>query len=177
MHAVVSFLDRKNTRVVRSFSKEVDRALRSHDALGTPVPHISYQGASEYKMEKLEHVLQRFASQSRRFKVHAGGLGIFTGFTPVLYVPVVRTSELSRFHLSLLRRISSNGSGLSEYYEPDLWTPHITIARTGVNQRPLAEIIGRLARKELELDITIDNLAIIHDDKGRYSVRSRFPFS
>ena len=177
MHAVVSFLDSKNMRVVRSFSKDVDNSLRSHDALGTPVAHISYQGASEYNMEKLEHVLRRFASQSRRFKVHAGGLGIFTGFTPVLYIPVVRTSELSRFHLLLLRRIASIGSGISEYYKPDLWIPHITLARTGVNQRPLAEIIGRLARKDLELDITIDNLAIIRDDNGRYSVRSRLPFS
>ena len=92
-------------------------------------------------------------------------------------IPVVRTSELSRFHLSLLRRISSIGSGLSEYYKPDLWTPHITLARTGVNQRTLAEIIGKLARKEFELDITIDNLSTIQDDNGRYSVRSRFPFS
>lgn len=175
MHAVVSFLDKKNLRVVRSFSKDVNKALHSNEGLGTPLPHISYQGASEYDMEKLEAILQKFASQSRRFMVHVGGLGIFTGFTPVLYIPVVRTSELSKFHLSLWRRISSVGSGLSEYYKPDRWSPHITLARTGVSQRTLTEIIGKLARKELELDITIDNLAIINDNNGQYSVRSRFP--
>jgi hypothetical protein len=51
------------------------------------------------------------------------------------------------------------------------------VAQGGLNERTLPRIIGRLARKELELDIPIDNLAIISDDKGKYAIDSRFPLS
>src|SRR5215467_13806614 len=102
MHAVVSFLDKKSSRTVRSVSKKLEKTLGVH----APDPHISYQGATDYNFEKLENRLQQFARRSPEFRVPAGGVGLFSGFTPTLYIPVVRTQELSKFHLSLWRAIS-----------------------------------------------------------------------
>jgi 2'-5' RNA ligase superfamily len=174
MHAIVSLLDEKNDRTVRSLSDELEKTFGVHAQFRTPDPHFSYQGATNYSLPRLERRLDRFARRSRRFRVHAGGLGLFTGFTPVLYIPVVRTPELSKFHLSLWRTVSSTGSGISPYYKPESWVPHITLAQGGIDQRTLPKVMGKLCRKELELDITVDNLAIIFFDGEKHALRSRF---
>ncbi|TMI09491.1 hypothetical protein E6H34_01730 [Candidatus Bathyarchaeota archaeon] len=143
MQAIVSFLDSKNDRTVRSLSKELEKTLGIH----APDPHFSFQSATEYNFAKLEARLHMFAKRSRRFRAHAGGLGLFTGFIPTLYIPVVRTPELSRLHLSLWRTISSMASGLSPHYKPESWVPHITLARDVIDERSLSKVIGRLCRK------------------------------
>jgi 2'-5' RNA ligase len=138
-----------------------------------PVPHISYQGATNYNFSKLEHKLRSFVKHTSRFRILAGGLGVFTGFTPTLYIPVVRTSELSELQLALWKSVSSTGSGLNPLYKPEAWVPHITLAR-GISERPLTKAIRSLSRKEVELDLKIDNLAIIEFDGKAHSVRSKF---
>lgn len=150
---------------------EENLGARLYDTM--PDPHLSYQGATKYNFAKLEVLLRRFVKRTGRFRVHAGGLGVFTGFTPTLYIPVVRIPELSRFQLSLWKSLSSSGSGLSPYYRPEAWVPHITLAR-GVSERTLTKVIGTLCRKEIELDIKIDNLAIIAFDGKSHTVRSKF---
>ena len=99
---------------------------------------------------------------------------MFTGFTPVLYIHVVRTLELSRFHEALWKIISPVGSGISPKYRAEFWTPNITLAQWGIDERSLPKIMAKLSRMDLELDIMIDNLAIIFDDGTNQAVRSRF---
>ncbi len=172
MHAVVSLFD-KNDHSVRSLSGELEKTLGTRLYSMMPDPHLSYQGATKYNFAKLESRLRRFARRTRRFRVRAGGLGIFTGFTPTLYTPIVRTIGLSRFQLSLWKSISSTGSGLNPYYKPEAWVPHITLAR-GISERTLTKAIRSLCRKEIELDIKIDNLAVIEFDGKAHIVRSKF---
>jgi hypothetical protein len=54
--------------------------------------------------------------------------------------------------------------------------PHITLAQWDINERILSKIVGKWARRDLELDIKVDNLAIIYDDGKRQSIRSKFDF-
>ena len=171
MHAVVSLFD-GNNRIVRSLSGDLEKTLGTRLYSMMADPHLSYQGATKYNFAKLEDQLRRFAKRTRRFRVHAGGMGIFTGFTPTLYIPVVRTPELSRFQLSLWKSISSTGSGLNPYYEPEAWVPHITLAQ-GISERTLTRVVLSLARKEIELDIKIDNLAVIEFDGKAHRVHSK----
>jgi 2'-5' RNA ligase len=172
MHAVVSLFD-KNDHNVRSLSEELEKTLGTRLYSMMPDPHLSYQGATKYNFAKLEGQLRRFAQRTHRFRVRAGGLGIFTGFTPTLYTPIVRTIELSRFQLSLWKSISSTGSGLNPYYKPEAWVPHITLARS-ISERTLTKAIRSLSRKEIELDVKIDNLTVIEFDGKVHSVRSKF---
>jgi 2'-5' RNA ligase len=169
MHAIVSFLDRKNDRTVRSLSKELEKTL----GVQAPDPHITYQGATDYNFAKLENRLKRFSRRSRRFRVPAGGVALFSGFTPTLYIPVVRTPELSKFHLSLWRTISSAASGISPHYKTEFWVPHITLARD-IDHRKIPKVISWLSRTDLELDIIVDNLGLIVYDGETHHPRSKF---
>lgn len=174
MHGVVSLLDEKNSRTVRSLSEKLEETFGVHARYKTPAPHFSYLVAAEYDFLRLEDTLQRFAKKSRKFRVHAGGLGLFTGPNPVLYIPVVRTAELSRFHASLSKSIEFTASGVPRHYRPESWVPHITLAQGGVNEHTLRKVIGGLGRKKLELDIAVDNLAVFKFDGKRHLLGSGF---
>src|SRR6266699_4694566 len=127
MHGVVSLLDYKHHQLVKDLWAELAREFAVSKVFGAPEPHFSYQVARYYNVKSLEPVLRRFAASKTSFQVRAGGLGIFTGPRPVLYIPVVRSPELMQFHEALWQEISSAGSGIEDYYHPAHWVPHITL--------------------------------------------------
>ncbi len=73
-----------------------------------------------------------------------------------------------------MERISPTGSSISPQYKPEFWIPHITLAQSDIDERNLPKVVGRLGRKDLELDVVIDNLAIIFYNGTGQGVRSRF---
>jgi len=163
MHGVVSLLDNKHNQLVEDLWAELAREFAVSGVYVTPYPHFSYQVARIYDVESLEPILRRFAASKVPFKVRAGGLGIFTGPHPVLYIPVVRSPELTQFHKALWQEIFSTGSGIQDYYHPSHWMPHITIGIDDMNKDNLSQIVRSLAERDFNWEITIDNIALIYD--------------
>lgn len=129
MHAVVSLFDEHTTKAVKNLWTELahDFGVR-HLAEVLPYPHFSYQIARHYDESQLTSLVEQLAHQATPFSLQAGGMALFTGLHPVLYVPIVRTIELSHFHQKVWQVISRVGEGIPSYYEPNFWMPHITLA-------------------------------------------------
>ncbi len=163
MHGVVSLLDHKYYQLVEDLWAELARKFAVRCIYDAPYPHFSYQVASRYNLESLEPVLRRFAASKTSFQVRVGGLGIFTGPHPVLYIPVVRSPELTQFHEALWQEISRTGSGIQDYYDPAHWIPHITIGIDDINKDNLSRIVHFLAERDFNWEITIDNIALIYE--------------
>jgi len=101
-------------------------------------------------------------------------LGIFTGAVPVIYIPVVRSLELTRLHETLWKEISPLASGAQEYYHPDQWMPHITIGFGDINKENLPSIVRRLNELDLTWEITVNDIAYIQDTGTEQVLRVRF---
>jgi hypothetical protein len=127
MHGIVSLLDNDHNQLVEELWAELARRFSVRGVYITPYPHFSYHVAQDYDVDKLEPVLQRITSNITTFKVRTSGLGVFTGNSPVLYIPVVRSLELTLLHQELWQEISTVSSGVQEYYNPNQWMPHIII--------------------------------------------------
>lgn len=162
MHSVVSLLDQEHYKLVEDLWAELAREFAVRGIYVQPRPHFSYQVATRYNVKSLEPVLQRFAASKTSFKVRTGGLGIFPGPHPVLYIPVVRSSELTQFHEALWQEIFNTGSGILDYYHPARWVPHITIGIGDMNKDNLSQIVRFLAERDFYWEITIDNIALVH---------------
>jgi 2'-5' RNA ligase len=176
MHGIVSLLDDKHYQLVENLWDELEREFAVRGVYITPYPHFSYQIAQHYNVEQLEPILQRFASSQAAFQVKTSGLGIFNGPRPVLYVPVVRSTELTAFHQELWPEISTAGSGISDYYHPANWMPHITIGFGDINKENLSHIVRSLAERDFSWEITVDYVALIYDTGTKQELRSRFAF-
>src|SRR6266480_4235444 len=174
MHGIVSFLDNDYNRLVEERWTELERVFSVHGVYVTPYPYFSYHVAQDYDVDKIEPVLQRITSNITTFKVRTRGLGVFTGTSPVLYIPVTRSLELTQLHEELWQEIASASSGVQQYYNPDQWMPHITIGFGDISKENLSQIIPFLAERDFSWEITVNNLAFIYDTGTKQEMKSRF---
>jgi hypothetical protein len=174
MHGIVSLLDNDHNQLVEELWADLEREFSVHGVYVTPYPHFSYHVAQDYDMDKIEPVLDRITSNIATFKVRTSGLGIFTGTSPVLYIPVARSLELAELHQELWEQISSSSSGVQEYYHPNQWMPHITIGFGDISKENLFQIIPFLAERDFNWEITVNNLGLIYDTGIKQELMSRF---
>jgi 2'-5' RNA ligase superfamily len=174
MHGIVSLLDSRHNQLVEEIWAELEREFSVQGVYITPYPHFSYHVAQAYDIDKIEPVLQRITSNITKFKVRTSGLGIFTGASPVLYIPVVRRLELTQLHQELWQEISPVSSGVQEYYHPDQWVPHITIGFGDISKDNLSQIIPFLAERNFIWEITVNNIVLIYDAGIEQELKSRF---
>ncbi len=174
MHGIVTLLDNDHYRLIEDLWAELERRFSVRGVYITPFPHFSYKGAQDYDLDLVESVLKRITSNITTFKVRTSGLGIFTGASPVLYIPVVRSLELTQLHEALWQEIATASSGVQQYYHPEQWMPHITIGFGGINKDNLSQIIPFLANRDLNWEITVDNIAVIYDTGTKQELKARF---
>jgi 2'-5' RNA ligase len=177
MHGIVSLLDSAHDRLVEALWVELDAVCSMRGVYVTPFPHFSYHVAEQYEGDKLVEIVRQVARDTVSFHIRTTGLGMFTGAQPVLYLPIVRTSELSRLHHTLWHAIAPVSSGRVDHYHPDLWMPHITIGFGDVDAESAAAAIRLLDARTYDWDIAIDNLAIVYDTGARQAIRSRYTFA
>lgn len=176
MNAIVSILDKHHYQMVEDIWAKLERELAVQGVYITPYPHFSYHVAQQYDLGQLEIILQHVASNSTPFQIRTTGLGIFTSFYPILYIPVVRSPKLTQFHQVLWSKISQIGSGIQDFYHSEQWIPHITIGTNDINRFNLPEIIRSLSERNFNWQITINNVAFIHDIGTQQELKFRFDF-
>lgn len=180
MHGIVSLLDDTHYQQVEAIWVELKREFGVRGVYITPYPHFSYHVASQYNFEMLELLLHTFASEQKPFRVKTTGLGIFTGQQPVLFISVVRSTYLTKFHQALWHKLVETGQARDnsqDYYVPDNWIPHITIGFGDVDCQMLANIIHYIGERPFLWDISIDNIALIYDTGTAQQLRMRIPLN
>ena len=165
MHGIVSLLDDDHYRMVEDVWRGLEEALDLRGVYVTPFPHFSYHVADHYDVERLESILQEFAADTAPFEVLTTGLGIFTGgIYPIVYVNVARSPALSAINAALWSKVEEASAGIVEYYHPQQWVPHITLAHGDMRQDKLADAIQILSQWDFNWQITVDNIALLYDE-------------
>lgn len=126
-----------------------------------PRPHFSWQVAEDYDLASLKIALSEIARDKQPFVIRTTGMGIFSGEKPIVYIPVVKDSQLLHFHEMMWERVSKSGYGISPLYAPSNWIPHITLAHDDLIQDKFRCILERIARQEFNWEFSIDNIAYI----------------
>ncbi len=177
MYAVVSQLDPIHDRLVRGLWHELEHHYRLRLAYPKPVAHLSYMVFETKPQASLRERLKSFASHHEPFEIRAGGLGLFPGSPAILYVPVVRSAQLTFFHEALWREINRNRLTSSVLYHPDRWIPHITLAQLNLQNVGVADIIVDMAERRLDWQCTISSLALINGVSMTSGLEYVLPFS
>jgi 2'-5' RNA ligase len=110
------------------------------------------------------------------FLIRTAGLGLFTGPVPVLYLALVKTDILMDLHRTLWESVGPLATDLNRLYSPDLWMPHITIAYQDLNGDNLACAMKNLVFTPVNLEIQVDQLALLYQNDEGTGVKSSFPF-
>jgi 2'-5' RNA ligase len=155
---------------------ELDRELGLRSATISPLPHYTYQMARDYDLDVLAEIVEKLAAGARPLRVQTAGLGIFTGTSPVLYVPIVRSPELARFQVAVWSAASVAAEKLDQHYHPASWIPHVSVAFGDTTPANTAAAVERLADRDLSWDLELDNLSIIRGAGNKpQKLVARFP--
>ncbi len=173
MNGVVSLLDPEHYALTEALWAELAGALGLRGVYATPYPHFSYHVAAGYDRARLQSALQQATAGAQAFMVTTAGLGVFTGPAPVLYLPVVRTPELSAFHARLWPALEAAATGSVPYYAPPNWVPHITLGFGDLTPATLAQALTLLGGRDFNWEIHVDNLAYVDDADGQPSLAQK----
>lgn len=173
MDGIVTLLNDAYYQEVERLWDELEQAFGLKDIAPTPIPHFSYQIAEKMDIAGVEPVLRQIARETLPFKVVTTGLGIFTGAGPVLYVPLVRIPPLNQLHHRVWDAAYPYGTTVTDYYNPFRWVPHITLADDNIDNQILPDLIRLLSARNFMWELTVDNLAIIHNAEDGSGIDTR----
>ena len=167
MHGIISLLDQEHHHKVQTIWHELETTCGLGGIKTAPQPHFSWQVAENYDLDRVRDILEEISCYTRPFVVHTNGLGIFTGETPVLYIPIVKDTHLCQFHNKLWEQMQKLSQGMSPYYSPQDWVPHITLAVGDVTHFNLGCALEKMAFQTYSWDITINNLILAYQPEGQ----------
>jgi 2'-5' RNA ligase len=142
----------------------------------TPLPHFTWQSAEDYELAEVQPALKKLASELTPFRVRTSGIGIFTGEAPVFYLALIKSRPLLDLHERIWVELASLRSISNPYYSPEIWIPHITLARKDITPDNLACALSGMIHTRLEIDIDVNNFSVIYQIGELDGVRFRIPF-
>jgi len=86
----------------------------------------------------------------------------------------LRRPALTALHQRLWHELAAVSAGTVEYYHPERWMPHITLADGDVLRDHLSEIVRMFSAREFAWEIEVNNLALIYDTGAAQEVQLRF---
>lgn len=78
--------------------------------------------------------LESFARNHKIMPAYIGSVGMFNG-TKTIFVSPVMNSRMYQFHRDLHEHLKGFDTNGWEWYEPDRWVPHCTIALMGEDEK------------------------------------------
>ena len=173
---VVSVLDQQHYEIVENLWAEMRQRFGVGDPEIEAMPHFSYHVVENYDDEAVVGVLQEVAGAERPFTITASGIGIFPALSPTVYVPVVRTLELTRLHSRLVTQLDIIAQDSNPHYAPNAWIPHITLGHYDITLEKLGPISQWLHQQAINWTITIDNFYILTDDTRSHVEKFKVSF-
>ncbi|MFC2025980.1 2'-5' RNA ligase family protein [Chloroflexota bacterium] len=167
MHGLVSLLPSPYYQKVENIWDELEEDFGLSGIRVTPYPHFSWNIAKEYNIDQLKYTLQTFIDSTPPFKVHTTGIGMFTGANPVVFIPVVKDEYLLNLHNTIWEQVQPMSKGLSPYYCPGAWMPHISLAYEGIDSSKIQSLINKLAFISYNWEMVVDNISFIYEPDGQ----------
>lgn len=166
MHGLVSLLPQPFFQQVEALWQELETNYHLHGIHVTPLAHFSWQIAQDYDFERLETIIRDIAVRTPPFVVRTTGLGLFTGFRPVLFIPVVKDASLLKLHAEIWEQTQPASQGLSIFYNPERWMPHISLAYEDIDAQNIGPLMQALTFRTFNWEMTIDNIGLIYEPEG-----------
>jgi 2'-5' RNA ligase len=137
--------------------------VRSFDHL-----NLGFQGASCLSVASLKDELSKLCAKISPFEIKVDGFGFFEAQSKVVYLKVMKTKELIEIHKEINSTLAKCCENLFNFYTPENWVPHITLAMGDLSETSLENFKNRFKDYSPSFNQTISNLALVEfKDNGR----------
>lgn len=166
VNGVVSLLDAKHATQLKDTWLMLADCCRLSGKNAEMPPHFTWQVVERYDLDQFEPLLSALAKETSPFTVRTSGVGIFSGRSPILYIPVIKDAHLLHLHEQIWLHSQCCARNPNSYYAPDNWMPHITLVAGDVDAQKLSCALEILAFETFEWEIRVDNLALLCPEGG-----------
>ena len=128
-YAITLLLDNQSAEKIYAMYKVLSDLKISHDQinLGYP-PHLTLATLDDKAdVQEIVDNVSYIAGDWRSCSVNLVGFGLFPGMPSTLWVCPAMTAELFQRHAALCAVLPA--SLLKDYYRPNRWIPHVTLAK------------------------------------------------
>ena len=166
--AVILFDEEAEATIRGSWTALADAGIsRSMLAPGIR-PHLSLSVCDGSDLPRLRTRLGSLAEETEGFALGLPSLGVFAD-TGVLYLAVTPRRALFALHRRVDSVCAAGSRALEDWYRPDGWMPHVTLA-FGLDADGLAAAIRLLAGAPRKLTARAESLALIEGDGTGWTV-------
>jgi len=177
MLSILSIIDSSEKSEILRIMDSVRPLLLDQTPLIWKYPHITWHSAKEYQNNILEKSLQDLSTSWERTKIRVTGIGMFTGKTQVLYLPVIKTPSLVQMHKQIFKVSKPISKQPSKYFQPEIWIHHITIISDPDEQRSIPDAIHVLSDMKVDFEVEINNIALGKYTGDTAEILFEIPFS
>lgn len=173
MCGIVSFLDDVHNELVDELWRDMVSDCTVTNKHLPPLHHFSWQVFDSCDFQQLNDAITEIARDTLPFTVRTSGLGVFSGESLVIYVALIKDEELMRFQKKLWQKTINFAQEISPFYNPDSWTPHITLINGTNKDKDIICALDKLIKMNFVWEFTVDSIALIGDahhelGKGKY---------
>ncbi len=177
MLAITSMLNLQKARQINKIIAELDAKFGLDAVQATPAPHFTFMLAGIRRIEVLKKALAEVAATTAPFPAYTTGLGIFPGPQPVIYVPVLRSSDLNHLHQRVLDVTQPLCKGTDRFNAPSRWLPHLSLALHDTTPALLGPVMQFLNARTYNLRLNINNLGIMQRKGSTFQCVAVIPFT
>lgn len=162
VYGLTSLLDPKSDDQTRKMWLQLNEGCSLSGIQLTPYPHFSWCVADGFRSDVVHEVMNELARDIAPFRVVTSGLGIFTGAEPVLYISLVRNAIMDEVHAMIIQRMAGLMENSNQYYMPERWVPHITLAYKDLTPQKLGCAVETLCQYSFGFEIQVNNLSLMY---------------
>jgi 2'-5' RNA ligase len=160
-YAFEMYFDTRSEQVLRAVWRKLqDKGLLSPDLQHEAKPHISLCVCDELSSRAIHPIIDAFCSARKRFSIALGFIGTFISDENVIFVAPNMTEELRQIHKDFHDSIGSVQMSVWEYYLPEKWQPHCTMA-LGIPESAYMEAFDTVRSSFKPLVVTIESIGLI----------------
>lgn len=148
----------------------------SRAALKSP-PHITLQPPFKWldaDVPRLEECLRTFVSRRESVPITLEG---FAAFPPrVIYINVLRTSELLQLQADLMTCMEAQLEIVDSVSKTRPFAPHMTVGFKDLTKQNFFAAWSEFQQRQLHFEFTANCLTLLQHDGKRWNVSAEFPF-
>lgn len=171
MYGIVSLLDEEHQLKVWELWADIERefGVKISD---THVPHFSYHVAKTYAPVAPE-TLSTIASNTAPVRTSSLIIGVFNAPPPLFFLPLARTDALNALHRRLWTDLTPIATDVMDRYAAERWFATVNLA-PDLERDISRQLLPFLFDRDLEWEVTIDNVCLLHDTGERQVLEERF---
>ena len=167
MHGLVTLLPEPFYSKVNAVWDGLEKEFGLNGIRVTPYPHFSWNIGETYHRPDLDLALGEIAENAPEILVHTEGISLFPAPRPVLFIKVLRHPALDALHTQLWEKMQTIADGMSDYYNPEQWQPHISLAYGDLESGRVSEVADWLEDQDnFCWEFQVDNISFIYEPDG-----------